>query len=176
VLVYPTGETRDFTNDNSGIEKAVSWLQKIKPTLIVMESTGGLELPLYIALEMSKYRIAVVNPRQVRDFAKATGRLAKTDKLDAGILAFYAATLKPEPSPFPEQALRDLKARVVRRQQIVDMISTEKNRLSSSQDKTTNAEIKAHIAWLKSQLDAVNKDITKRLDDNPAWQEKAKLL
>jgi len=176
MLVYPTGESCDFTNDNIGIEKAIVWLQKITPTLIVMEATGGLELPLYIALEMAKYRIAVVNPRQVRDFAKATGRLAKTDKLDAGILAFYAATLKPEPRPFPEQALRELKARVVRRQQIVDMISTEKNRLSSSQDEITKAEIKAHIDWLKSQLEAVNKDITKRLDANPVWQEKAKLL
>ncbi len=176
MLVYPTGEICDFANDNIGIEKAVAWIQNVTPALIVMEATGGLELPLYIALEMAQCRIAVVNPRQVRDFARATGRLAKTDKLDASILAFYAATLKPEPRPFPEQALRELKARVVRRQQIVDMIATEKNRLSSSQDKITKEEIEAHIVWLKSQLDIVNKDITKRLNENPVWQEKAKLL
>lgn len=176
VLVYPTGEIGQFTNDNVGMEEAISWLKDVNPTLIVMEATGGLELPLYIALETVKYRIAVINPRQVRDFARATGRLAKTDKLDAAILAFYAATLKPEPRPFPEQALLQLKSRVVRRQQIVDMIATEKNRLSSSQEQITKEEIKAHIAWLKTQLESVNKDIKKRLDENPAWQEKAKLL
>jgi len=176
VLVCPTGEIAKFANDNAGIGHAINWLKKVSPELIVMEATGGLEMPIYITLAEAQYRVAVINPRQIRDFAKSTGQRAKTDKLDAAILARYAMSIKPEPRSCPEQILLQLKSRVVRRQQIVDMMATEKNRLGSSHDPVTREEIKVHIAWLKERIDSIDKDIKKKLDENTGWQEKAKLL
>lgn len=176
LAVYPTGEICNFSNESDGIDQAISWLKEIRPTLVVMEATGGFEVPLYLALENARLQVAVVNPRQVRDFARATGRLAKTDRLDAGILAYFAASIRPEPRPMPDEAARELDARVTRRQQIVDMISTEKNRLSSSQDKATRGDIKVHITWLKAQLSTIDKDISEKIGNNPVWREKAKLL
>ncbi len=135
LAVAPSGEAAQFANDEAGVSEAVGWLKARRPVLVVMESTGGLEIPLYSALGAARVRVAVVNPRQVRDFARATGQLAKTDKLDAAILAQFGAALKPEPRSLPDEAARELEARVSRRQQVVDMITVEKQRLSSTRDK-----------------------------------------
>ena len=100
MAVYSTGEIRSFGNDDASIAKATTWLKQVNPAIIVMEATGGMEISLYVALQEATLPLAVINPRQIRDFAKSMGILAKTDKVDAKVLARYAATIQPEARPF----------------------------------------------------------------------------
>ena len=176
MVVYSTGEMRSFGNDEAGITAAVSWIKDVKPDLTVMEATGGLEVPIYVALQEAKLPLAVMNPRQIRDFARSLGVLAKTDRVDAKVLARYAATVQPEVRPLPDEAARGLAALVTRRSQLTEMITTEANRLRSTKDKAIRPHIEAHIKWMREELAQIDKDLSRMIRDNPVWHEQDKIL
>lgn len=173
VAVYGDDKLRQYKNNPDGIEKLCSLMNKIKPALIVFEATGGYEMPLYIALDQAGLPAAPVNPRQVRDFARATGKLAKTDALDAMIIARFASALLPNPRPIPES--HEIKEIVARRNQLVNMIVAEKNRLHNTREKIKE-RIQAHIEWLEEELDSTNKELSQAIEANPEWQKKNNLL
>lgn len=175
VAFEPGRGARVFTNNDAGIASLVTELQRDPPTLVVLEATGGLELAATAALTLAPIPVVVVNPRQVRDFAKATGRLAKTDRLDAQVLAHFAKAVRPAPRPIrnaESQALEDL---VARRRQIVEMITAEKNRLSMSR-RTTAKDIETHIRWLEKRLERIDNDLSNSLKRSPVWRENDDLL
>jgi transposase len=176
VAVRPSGEERHIANDTAGIAEAIVWLQTISPQVIVVEATGGSEAPLVAELGIAKLPIAVVNPRQVRDFARATGRLAKTDRLDAQALAHFAEAVRPTPRPLPDEAAQELAALVERRRQVVAMHTAEENRLAATRVATVRARIRAHLAWLETDLAEVNDDLHQRLRTSPLWREQDDLL
>lgn len=176
VAIYPTNEVRSFSNDEAGIVAATAWLKQVKPALTVMEATGGLEVPLYVALQDAKLPLAVMNPRQIRDFAKSLGILAKTDRIDARVLARYAAMAQPQARPLPDEAARQLAALVTRRCQLTEMITTEGNRLRNTRDEAIKTHIQAHIAWMRQELAGVDKSLSQMIRENPVWHEKDKIL
>jgi transposase len=143
--------------------------------LVVMEATGGYQAPATAALTVAGLVVAVVNPRQVRDFGRASGKLAKTDALDSEIIALFAETMKPEPRPFPDAETEALKALVVRRRQLVDMLTAERNRLASAL-KPVQRDLEEHIAWLRRRLKDVDDDLYAGLKKSPLWRVKEQLL
>ena len=146
VAVSPSGETTSFSNNDVGMGELVAWAQAVQPQLIVLEATGGLELLATGRLTAAGLPVAVVNPRQVRDFAKATGRLAKTDRLDAQVIAQFGQAIKPVPRPLKDEETQRLNALLVRRRQLVDMLTAEKNRLSRAHPRIQK-DLNQHIAW-----------------------------
>jgi len=176
MMVYSTGEAHIFGNDDAGIAKAMTWLKQVDPIIIVMEATGGMEVSLYVALQETNLTVAVINPRQIRYFAKSMGILAKTDKVDAKVLARYAVTIQPEARPLPNEEARQLNTLVRRRRQLVKMIIAESNRATFTRDKTMKQRIHAHIDWLKQELTGIDKDISRMMKENPIWHAKDKLL
>lgn len=176
MVAYTTGEMHSFTNDQAGISKAGKWLKKVKPAIVVMEATGGLEIPVYVALQKTNIPLAVVNPRQIRDYARSMGILAKTDKVDAKILAAYGAQVRPEVRPLPDEETRQLDRLVTRRRQLVLMITAETNHLLSTRDETIKGEIQTHIAFMKQDLANRDKGISQMIQDSPEYRQKNKLL
>lgn len=173
--VWPTQASFAAANDAEGIEKVVSELLETKPTLVVLEATGGLETPLATAACAAGLPVAVVNPRQVRDFAKAVGLLAKTDALDAAVIARFAATIKPVPRALRDEDTEALANLVARRRQLVLMRTQEKNRLSCAKGKQRDG-IKEHIQWLEERIDRLDIDLTATLRQSEAWRVKEDLL
>lgn len=171
----PDGEAKEFTNDERGIEQLVSWAQERIPELIVLEATGGLETAVSVALFEAGCALSITNPRQVRDFAKATGHLAKTDKIDAIVLADFAMKIHPEPTTLPDAHSRRMSALMTRRRQIVSMISAEKTRLASAHPEVS-PRLKIHIAWLKEERDEIDKELHDQIRRDPVSDAKAKLL
>jgi len=165
---------RRFNNSAAGIKKAVEYLQGIAPVLVVFEATGGLELPLWQALTETGIAAAPINPRQIRDFAKAKGILAKTDIIDAQVIAQYGQAMQPKSQAFPDT--QELKEMIARRSQIIEMITAEKNRLKAARRTRIQQDIKINIEWLKSRLDGVDKDLEKTIKSNPEWRQKYELL
>ena len=152
-------------------------LREIAPKLIVLEASGGLERRAIAALAGARLPVVAVNPRQVRDFAKATGRLAKTDAIDAEVLALFAERIRPEVRPLPDEETQELQALVVRRRQVVDMITAEKNRLSAAPpSKRVRTAIGKTIKWLQKQLEEIDNDLDGAVRKSPAWREKDDLL
>ena len=141
-----------------------------------MEATGGLELPLVAALAAEALPVVVVNPRQVRDFARATGTLAKTDALDAAVLAHYAATVRPSVRPLRDSETQVLNSLAARRRQVMTMLVSEKNRLSAATTTAVRPRIEAHIAWLELELDDMDKNLRQTLRQSPVWRENDDLL
>lgn len=164
-----------FPNDSKGIRKLVTHLQGLGPALVVLEATGGYEMPAACALAAAQMLVAVVNPRQTRDFAKSTGRLAKTDALDAAVLAHFACAVRPEVRPLPEPDALELQALVSRREQIQDMLVAEKNRMDRA-PQAVRAGIKKHIAWLEKRLAALDDDLDRTIRSSPVWRDKDELL
>lgn len=175
VATCPKLDYYSVPNNDDGIKRLVKKMIKPKPTTVILEATGGLELPALYALTAAGIPAIAVNPTQTRAFAKATGTLAKTDKLDALLLARFAEAVKPEIRPIPDAAAQMLKALTVRRRQIIQMLTAEKNRL---QAKSTprHPSIEKHIAWLKDSLKEVDDELQKTIRDTPAWREKDDLL
>ena len=153
----------------------VARLTALAPALIVLEATGGLESPLVGALAPAGLPVVVVNPRQVRDFAKATGHLAKTEPLDAAVLAHFAAAVQPPVRPLPAAATQGLAALVTRRRQLVDMLTAERNRLSSAPT-GLHQELQAHIRWLERRLTALDTDLDQAIRTSPVWRAQEDLL
>ena len=175
VAVRPGGDRREVSNDPAGIAALVAQMQQLNPAALVLEATGGLELPLVAALAAASLPVVVVNPRQVRDFARATGRLAKTDSLDAAVLAHFAEAVRPPLRPLRDAETQVLSSLVARRQQVMTMLVAERNRLSSA-TMAVWPSIEAHIAWLKQQLDDLDQGLRQTLRQSPVWREKDDLL
>jgi transposase len=175
VAVRPSGEVWSVSNDEAGFAALVAKLAPLKPKLIVMEATGGYQAPAVAALSVAGLSVAVVNPRQVRDFGRATGQLAKTDVLDADVIARFAEALRPEPRVLPDAETIALNALVVRRRQIVDMITAEKNRLGTA-EKVVRRDIEEHIKWLQRRLKDADDDLYDGLKKSPLWRVKEQIL
>ena len=173
MAIHDSDKQWHFTNSEVGISKICTLLLKLEPALVVFEATGGYELPLCISLEERGIPVALMNPRQIRDFAKATGKLAKTDRLDARAIAHFAAAINPKPQSLSEnQEVKDI---VTRRSQIVQMLVSEKNRLRSAH-KSTKVRIQDHIEWLEKELDEIDCELRRQIKENPDWKEKDKIL
>lgn len=175
VAVLPDGETFSFTNDDGSCRQLTQKLKDLKPKLIVLEATGGLQNLVAGILAAEGLPVAVVNPRQIRDFAKATGQLAKTDRLDAKCIARFGEAIKPEPRPLKDEDSQALTAMITRRRQIVDMITAEKNRFCRSHC-SVRKDIEETIQWLQSRLNDIEKDLLHSIKENVVWKAKVDIL
>ena len=175
VAVTDSGETWQFVNDDEGISQAVHYIASVKPAGIILEATGNLEMPLAAALQASRLPVAVINPRQVRDFARATGVLAKTDRIDARILALFGMQIKPEVRLLPDQKAREMSSLLARRRQLIEMLTAENNRLLQA-DISIRPGIEIHIKWLKEAISAINDDLDQQIQSSSSWLEKDNLL
>jgi transposase len=176
IAVRPCDERWSSSLDDADLSSLVARLQALEPTLIVLEATGGYEVPVVAALATARLPVVVVNPRQVRDFAKALGILAKTDAIDAGVLALFADRIRPAIRPLPDPALAALTALVARRRQLVDMLVAERHRRSQMNDQTVRHDIAQHIRWLERRLAQTTRDIGRLLETTPAWRVTDNLL
>ena len=172
---YPHKNNWVFANDQTGLTKLSSLLEKHTPGLVVVEASGGLEIPVVSHVHDLGVPIVVINPRQVRDFAKALGQLAKTDRIDAQVIAHFGASADLEVRPIPSKAQQELAQLVARRRQIVEMIVAEENRLARV-TKSVQGDIKAHVNWLKRRLGKIEKDLNQLIRTTPIWREKDDLL
>ena len=175
LALRPSGTVRTVSYDAAGIRELVSELQSLEPSLVVLESTGGLELSLAGALAAADLPVVVVNPRQVRDFAKATGRLAKTGVLDAQVLAHFAGAVRPAIRPLPDSETQELHSLTARRTQVVEMLVAEKNRLGRA-SRAVAPRIRAHIQWLEQELNDLDQGLQQTLHRSPVWREQDGLL
>jgi transposase len=175
VAVHGDQRHWSFTNDQNGIEKAIITFKELAPVLVVLEATGNYEMPFAAELGTNGIPTVIVNPRQIRDFARSVGILAKTDVLDARVIARFAATVQPAPKPIADDESQELGAIVARRRQIVEMITVEKNRFTSAK-KVVRPRIQAHIDWLSHELADTNDDLQKKVKDSPIWRDKEDLL
>ena len=175
VAVRPTGKRWTLPYDQTGIEGLIPQIVDLEPALVLLEATGGLELPLVAALAAAALPVVVVNPRQVRDFAKATGTLAKTDTLDAGVLAHFADAVRPDVRPLKDAETQILNSLTARRHQVMTMLVSEKNRLGTAIG-AVSPRIEAHIAWLEQELSDLDKGLRQTLRRSPVWREKDDLL
>ena len=176
IAIHETGETWSSNNDSSGCGALATKLKRLKATSIVLEATGGFETLVTATLSAAGLPVIVVNPRQVRDFAKATGELAKTDRLDCRVLAHFAAAIDPPVRPVKSAETQHLDALLARRRQIVEMLVAEKNRLANNHDRAVVKDLNAHIAWLEGRLKSSDDELQRVLKASPAWRERDDLL
>ena len=176
VAVRPSGEARQLAHAAAGIGALVGWMQALSPAVTVVEPTGGDEAPLVAELGVAHLPGAVVNPRPVRDFARATGRLVKTDRLDAQAVAHCGQAVRPTPRPLPDGDAQALAALVERRRQVVAMRTAEENRLGATRVAPVRARIQAHLAWLETDLGELDGDVRQRVRASPLWREQDDLL
>jgi transposase len=175
VGLLPTNETFQVAHDDGGIDAIIARLRPLSPKLIVMEATGGLETVLAAALIAAAFRVAVVNPRQARDFAKACGLLAKTDRIDALALARFAGAIRPEPRARKDRATELLEQLVTRRRQLVNMRVQEQLRLASASTMQAKS-INKHLSWLDKQIARIERDTAQQIRNSPDWRAKDDLL
>jgi len=175
VHVRPDDRRRQFSYDNDGLSALVEMLNQIQPTLIVMEATGGYEQRVVAVLATQQLPVAVVNAKRARDFAKATGQLAKTDRLDAAVLSDFAEKLRPAVTTLPDESREELRALLVRRRQLVDMITAEKNRQTMA-PKRIRRHIQTHIDWLQKRLADMDDDLADTIKSSPLWKAKDDIL
>ena len=175
IAVRPTGAGWTVSNEPAQFEGVVSRLQALAPTLIVLEATGGLEIPVVGVLAAAGLPVVVVNPRQVREFARATGRQAKTDRLDAQVLAHFAGAVRPTPRPVPDTHAQELRGLLARRQQLVEMITAEENRWPLA-PAAVQGQIREHVTWLRQQVSELDRELRARVRRSPVWREHDELL
>ena len=175
VALRPSGEQWSVSNDEAGIAALVDRLRPLRPTLLVCEATGGFERAAIAMLAAAGLPVVVANPRQIRDFARATGQLAKTDQIDAAILAVFAERVRPAPRALPSDAAQLLDALLTRRRQLVEMLVAEKNRLGFA-PRPLHQGIQQHIRWLERQLDDVTTTLADQIEQSPVWRAKDDLL
>lgn len=176
VHVCPTGQAFAITRDGTGIEQLVSALRQLAPDLIVLEATGGFEITVAAALASAGFPLAVVNPRQIRDFARATGRLAKTDALDAQVIALFAERIRPEPHPIADAESQSLAELIARRRQVVEMIGMETNRLRQARNPRVQRMLRTTLKTLAAQLAELDRDIGDTIKRSPVWRAADDLL
>ena len=176
VHVLPSNECAHVTTSAKDIQQLVARMVNIQPALIVLEATGGYERTVAAELAAAGLCVAVVNPRQVRDFARATGRLAKTDRIDAEVLALFAQRIQPPARAMADKKDLQIKALVARRRQLLDMHAAESNRLGQANDDVITISIEAVLGVIRRQLDDTDKLIAQAIEDSPIWLQKAMLL
>ena len=176
VHIAPSGKSLHVTHDDSGIGQILESLKEACPALIVMEATGGLEVRLASELASAGLPVAVINPRQARDFAKATGHLAKTDQVDAAVLAAFAQAIRPQVRPLKDVDTRALDDMVSRRRQLIAMRVQETLRLGTASSKSLQKSLNKHIAWLDKQITDIDADVNQRLRASDIWRAKDDLL
>jgi len=179
IAARPSGERWTVANDERGAKTLVDRLMRDKPALIVLEATGGYELLVVAALAAAALPVVVVNPRQVRDFARATGQLAKTDRIDADVLAFFAERVRPAVRPIADAEARELEALLARRRQLLEMLQAEKNRAGQvfgRGHRVVKKSLKAHIAYLERELRVTDTDLREMVRASPAWRERDDVL
>ncbi len=172
IATWPASEPWQVANRAGGLTELVERLAVLQPRLVVLEATGGYERQAAAALAAAQLPVAVVNARQVRDFAKATGHLAKTDAIDAVVLAQFAEAVGLEPRPVPDEQAAALGALLVRRRQVVEMRAAEKARLHQAPTKAVRTRIKAHLAFLDAELADVDGDLGTSIRQSPVWRER----
>jgi transposase len=175
VAVSPSGEQWQVSNDEPGIAELVERLRSMAPDRIVLEATAGYEVPLVAALGSAGLPVVAVNPRQVRDFARSMGRLAKTDALDAQVLAQFAARIQPQVRPLPDATTRELSALLARRRQLVEMRAAESNRLTTAVE-SVRGDIREHLRYLNKRIKELDRELHDRLRTSPLWRDKEDLL
>lgn len=175
VHIRPTAELFQVPNTDAGIAQLVQRLEPLQPRLVVLEATGGLEFPAAVGLDSAQLPVAIVNPRQVRDFAKATGKRAKTDALDAAVLAHFAEAIQPNVSTITDEASQRMAELVARRRQIVEMLTAEKNRLGTARG-SVRQDIEAHLEWLEKRLEELEAQLQQAIRQSPLWLERVNLL
>jgi transposase len=171
----PTSRGWVEPNSEAGIEALIAGLRELKPDLVVLEATGGYETAVAAALVLAGFAVAVVNPRQVRNFAKAMGKLAKTDRIDAEVIALFGERMRPEARGIPEQDVRELDALVTRRRQVQAMITAEKNREQTAAP-AVRPRIVEHLRWLAKELEDTDQEIGGVIEQSPAWRVREELL
>ena len=176
VGVLPTGEVWQTGNETLAISELASRLLELAPKLVVMEATGGLEIPVAAALSRAGLPIVVVNPRQVREFARAMGRLAKTDRIDALMLALFGERVRPERRPLPDDLAQAFDALLARRRQLVLILAEEKNRLQQARSREVRSGIQRHMRWLEGEIKSVERGLTDSVRKSPIWRAKDDLL
>ena len=174
--VRPAGTIFSVARDPDGLATLVKHLLSLTPKLIVLEATGGFEITVAAAVASAGLPLAVVNPRQIRDFARACGQLAKTDTLDARAIALFAERIQPEPRPIPNKEARLLTDLVARRRQMVEMITAEEHREREARDPALAKRIGAHIDWLRQELVSIERDLSNVIKASPAWRVGEQLL
>lgn len=175
VALLPAEENLVFSNDLAGVKDLEQFLEQHPPTLVVLEPSGGYEALVVSSLALKALPLVLPNPRKARDFAKACGLLAKTDKIDARTLARFGQTLRPQVRPLKDSQTQQLSALLTRRRQVLDMLMAEKNRLSIA-PKVLHKELKAHIGWLEKRLGHIDKELHQTLKQSPLWREKDRIL
>ena len=176
IALRPTKDAWTVAHDPARLEALTRRLTSAEPELIVLEATGGYEASVAAALSTARIPVAVVNPRQVRDFARATGQLAKTDRIDAHTLALFADRVRPEPRPLPDPVGEELRALVARRRQLLEMLGAEQNRLRHATAPSVEKGLQKHVRWLKRQLEDVDDDLQRVVQNSPLWRGKDELL
>jgi len=174
--VLPTEQHQSFNYDNSGVSKLVGFLQPLQPSLIVVEATGKLEIGLVAALVAAQLPVVVANPRQTRDFARGLGRLAKTDRIDAFVLARFAESVHPEPRVLPSEQQQAMQELVTRQRQLVEMRVAESNRLTRTRTTRVRRNLQIHLDWLDQQIRDLDQQIRELITQSPLWREKDQLL
>jgi transposase len=174
--IIPTSENWSIPNEVEGLAELAFRLSDLSPKLVVMEATGGFERPVRAVLEQAGLPCAVVNPRQVRDFAKSKNILAKTDSLDALVLASFGEKMEPKVRPGKDKETQELEAIVTRRRQLIGILTGEKNRLGQVASEKMRTNIQEHISWIEKCLKDLEKDMRKRIKQMPEWREKAKII
>lgn len=169
VAIKPEHLVFTVPNTEQGHRDLCKRIKPLTPMLVVVEATGGLELDVVIALHEKAIAVAICNPRHVRDFAKACGQLAKTDRIDAAVLCDFAEKIRPEARPLPCEQTRALDALITRRRQLVDMLSVEKNRLTSAA-KAMKKDVKRHITFLEKAITQIDQDLRKMIKNSPIWR------
>lgn len=170
-----SGSTR-YGNDDKGIGGLVEHMKARQVTLVVLEATGGYQRKVFAELLAAGISTVAVNPRQVRDFAKALGTLEKTDAIDAKVLALFAERIRPESRPPVDAETQEFQDLLARRRQLVEMLVAEKNRQHRAETKAVRRSIESHISWLKKQLNETDKDLENKLRDCPSWNPRVELL
>lgn len=176
VAILPEGTHYEIKNDDKDLKKLAKELKKLKPKLIILEATGGYQKLCVSILSSYQLPVAIVNPRQIRDFAKATGKLAKTDKLDAFTIAQFGKIVQSEVRPLPDKEIVTLNELLRRRQQIINMKTSEKNRLNTSSNEYVRKNVKKHILYLEKELDDIEKDLNDFVNNNEHLNQKLELL
>lgn len=176
VHVQPTGESFSLSHDGSGLRKLVQRLGKIEVALVAMEATGKYHRGVAAAVAGAGFDVAVVNPRQIRDFARATGRLAKTDRADAEVIAAFAAAVRPRCTRLADKQERRLGELMGRRRQLSEMIVAEQNRYDSTEDLALKRSVGRHVAWLRKELRTLDGELDQLVKANAEWREKEGLL
>jgi transposase len=176
IHIHPTNESFVVSRDAAGLSELVGRLRDAKPSLVVLEATGGLETVVISRLGLAKLPVVAINPRQMRDFARATGQLAKTDRLDARLIALFAARIQPEVRPLPDQDALLLGELLARREQLIGMITAENNRRQQLSARRLVRQVDQHVLWLQKQLSGIEADLDGAIRATPLWRDTVTLL